>query len=210
MNRPRVLPATIGICSAIIALALLWARPADAHRANVFAWEEGGTIKVETSFSGGGPAINAPVQVRDDATDTLLLTVTTDGQGVASFPIPDAARTARSDLRLVLQAGQGHRGEWIIRADEYLGAPAGAETAPPAPKPAATATSAAKAAPAIDEATLERIVSAAVDKQIAPMRRTLAAMAEPGPSLRDVLSGLGYILGLFGIAAWARSRRERP
>ncbi|MCK9240891.1 hypothetical protein [Desulfocurvus sp.] len=196
------------------ALVLLAALPltAQAHRANIFAYTEGDTIRIEASFSGGKPVLRAPVEVYDAASGALLLTTQTDDQGLGAFPVPQAARDARADLRLVLLAGEGHRGEWVVKAGEYLADAQGpgpaADTAPTA---AATApATAAGAAPAlVDEAALRRIVAETVSHELAPLRRSLAAMAEPGPTVHDVLSGIGYILGLFGIAAWMHGRKAR-
>lgn len=194
-----------------INISLMVVSQAQAHRANVFAYEDSGTIKVETSFSGGRPAMNAPIEVFDDATGAKLADAVTDAQGLCSFPIPEAARQGRLDMRIALTAGEGHRGEWIIKADEYLGAagdasPAAAPQAA-APTPASVETTPAGAAVGVDEAALKRIVAEAVNHELAPLRRSLAAMSEPGPSTRDIFGGIGYILGLFGIAAWTRSRK---
>lgn len=207
---------------AILAALALAALPgaALAHRASIFAYVEGGTIHVEASFSGGKPAMNSPVEVYDNASGALLLTAQTDEQGLGAFAVPQAAREARADLRLVLLAGEGHRGEWIVQAGEYLAdqeaaaptgeaAPQAAAAAAPAGDGAAPAASAMATTPATqwDEAALRRIVAEAVSHELAPLRRSLAAMAEPGPTVHDVLAGIGYILGLFGIAAWMHSRK---
>lgn len=197
---------------AALALAVLAALPeaAQAHRANIFAYTEGDTIRLEASFSGGKPVMNSPVEVYDAASGALLLTTQTDAEGRGAFAVPQAARDARADLNLVLLAGEGHRGEWTIKAGEYLadleGAAPGGEAAPTPGAPSAAPQAASGAAP-VDEAVLRRIVADAVSHELAPLRRSLAAMAEPGPTVHDVLAGIGYILGLFGIAAWMHSRK---
>lgn len=209
MHPARTLRAAALAALAVLALAAL-PGAALAHRANVFAYVEGDTIHVETSFSGGKPAMNSPIEIYDAASGALLLTTQTDAKGLGAFAVPEAAREARADLRLVLLAGEGHRGEWIVKAGEYLAdqeaaAPAG-EAAPQAAGAASAASATAPAVP-VDEAALKRIVAEAVSHELAPLRRSLAAMAEPGPTVHDVLAGIGYILGLFGIAAWMHSRK---
>ncbi|WP_035250908.1 hypothetical protein [Desulfocurvus vexinensis] len=210
MYPARTLRAAALAALAILTLAAL-PGAALAHRANVFAYVEGDTIHVETSFSGGKPAMNSPIEVYDAASGALLLTTQTDAKGLGAFAVPQAAREARADLRLVLLAGEGHRGEWVVKAGEYLAdqeaaAPAGGAAPQAAASPAPQATGAAPAA-LVDEAALKRIVAEAVSHELAPLRRSLAAMAEPGPTVHDVLAGIGYILGLFGIAAWMHSRK---
>ena len=200
----------LGAAAAIVALILLAASQAMAHRANIFAWEDGGNIRVECSFSGGKPAMHAPVTVTDVASGEELAKFKTDGEGMGAFPIPDKARANRLDLRLELMAGEGHRGEWVITADEYLGAAPDAGDAPaetPATQTADAPASAPAATAAVDEAALKRIVDDALAKRLAPINRHLAALADPAPGIRDIAGGIGWILGLFGIAALVRSRR---
>ncbi|BBD08026.1 hypothetical protein [Desulfovibrio ferrophilus] len=196
---------------AILAIPL----PAHAHRSNIFAWAEGDTIHVECAFSGGKPAMGAPIQVLDNATGTLVTEGQTDKEGLCTFAIPTKAREQRMDLKLVLIAGEGHRGEWIITADEYLGEAEADKAATPssqAIEPTTTASSTIDGAmrtASLDEATLKRIVDEAISKRIAPLNHKLAAMAEPGPKASDIFGGIGYILGLFGIAAYFKSKSSR-
>ena len=37
----------------------------------------------------------------------------------------------------------------------------------------------------------------------------LAEMRQKGPTARDIFAGIGYILGLVGIAAYVHSRQKR-
>lgn len=60
----------------------------------------------------------------------------------------------------------------------------------------------------LDEARLatvvEAAVSKAVDEKLAPLKLQLARMAEQDQSarMRDIIGGIGWIIGLVGIAAW--------
>lgn len=88
---------------------------------------------------------------------------------------------------------------------------------PASPAPSAPATPAAQAAPAaLDEAALRRIVAEAVaqsvdqavESRLAPVKRLLAENVQKGPGPTEIAGGIGYIVGLFGIAAYAASRRK--
>lgn len=194
--------------TASLALAILFSAPAWAHRSNIFAWEEGGNINVECSFSGGKPVMNAAIKVLDAAGGAEVALLKTDAKGMGSFPIPDAARQGRMDLRLVLHAGEGHQGEWIITADEYLGElPGSQESAEPAAAPEAVQQPAAATA-AIDETALRRVMDEALDKRLGHINRQLAALADPAPGVRDIVGGIGWIIGLFGMAALVRGRKN--
>ena len=87
-------------------------------------------------------------------------------------------------------------------------APAGLPAATP---PAATpALQAGTSGVVVDQAALQAIVEAAVEKKIAPLRAMLVAEKEKGPGLTEIIGGIGWLVGLAGLAAYAGSRRGRP
>ena len=52
------------------------------------------------------------------------------------------------------------------------------------------------------------MVSRLLDQKLAPIKAQLAQQNAQDPvTLHDVVSGLGWILGLVGIAAWFMSRK---
>ena len=100
----------------MLALVSLWilqtlAGSASAHRVNVFAWVEGDTVYVEGKFPGGKKVKAGKIVVLDPRGVELVSGLTND-QGEYSFKVP-----RQTDLRIVLSAGQGHQGEWVVRAD---------------------------------------------------------------------------------------------
>jgi nickel transport protein len=56
---------------------------------------------------------------------------------------------------------------------------------------------------------LEAIIDAALDRKLKPVTRMLAEIRQEGPTARDIFSGIGYILGLMGIAAYVHSRKKK-
>ncbi len=180
-----------------IALILAAALPAHAHRLNVFAYVEGDRVFVESRFLGGNPAQNADVTVQDDAGKELVLGKT-DREGNCSFAVPQ-----KTQLHVVVNAGEGHRGEWIVKAEELGGAAATLAPAPAvAPMPAVTISNASQ------EAELEAIVERVLERKLAPIRRMLVEQAMRGPNWRDVLGGLGWIAGIVGIAMAITAHRR--
>ncbi len=96
----------------VICFLFLRIEPADAHRVVVFARVEGDTVYVESKFS-GGKRVKAGKIIVTDPQGNELLSGTTDENGEFSFKVPK-----KSELRIVLMAGTGHRGEWTIAAGE--------------------------------------------------------------------------------------------
>lgn len=56
-------------------------------------------------------------------------------------------------------------------------------------------------------AELQNLIETAVARQIKPLREELAAYKEQA-KFRDLLGGLGYLLGLAGLGAWLSQRRK--
>jgi len=47
-------------------------------------------------------------------------------------------------------------------------------------------------------------VGAVVQEQLQPLRRELRALQKQGPSVADIVGGIGWILGLAGVAVLVR------
>ncbi|MEA1921333.1 MAG: hypothetical protein U9N63_01630 [Pseudomonadota bacterium] len=196
--------------------------PAKAHRVNVFAWVEGNTIYTTSKFSGGRVAQKSLIEVYDSQKN-LLLSGHTDNAGAFSFPIPKI-----DDLEIVLQAGNGHRGTWQIKKielakaqEDQSGDPSEPKRASSKPKPTPTTLiekSRPQNRPKISgqspetTAELERIIeetiSRTLDRKLHPLMTMIAETRNPEPGFREILGGLGYILGLIGVAAYVHSRRK--
>jgi len=51
-------------------------------------------------------------------------------------------------------------------------------------------------------------VEAIVKREVAPIKLMLAEMHDAGPSVAEILGGIGWIFGLFGVAAYMKSRNR--
>ena len=184
-----------------------------AHKIRVFAWQDGGNIVTESKFSKGRPAQNVTVSVSEIETGKTLLSGTTDSQGIFSFPIP---KTESKELKIIADGGDGHKNSWNYTLDDTTpadssGPPLLSKTMTTTQLPAQpTAKEAAeKTLQTITTSELTRIIETTLDKKLAPIRKTLAENSEKGPTLKDILGGIGYILGLAGIAAYMQSLKNK-
>jgi nickel transport protein len=179
-----------------------------AHKVTVFAWAEGNTIFTESKFSGGKRVTGGIIEVY--APDgRKLIEGKTNATGEYSFKIPQ-----KTDLEIVLKAGMGHRGEWTLRRDEIEDSSAfGADTnvtGQPADSREKSARLPVQVNPVTGYADIEARLEKVLDKKLKPLisRLNQIKRQEDGPALTDILGGLGYILGLVGIAAYVHSRRR--
>lgn len=210
-NKTRILNIWV-LAIFLLLAAVIFSSPAWAHRVLVFAYAEGNTIQVEGKFVPNTPVRQGKVMVLDKKTDKVLLTGKTNDQGKFSFKIPAAAAAQKMDLKIVVEAAMGHQGYWLLKAASYLPGMKKAGAAPaPAASPAAMPSSAApgaKTAP-VDTKMLEEVVNKALTRQLGPIHEKLAEMAVHRTSLPDILGGLGYILGFFGLWAYFQSKRKK-
>lgn len=193
----------------LVALFVLLSGAALAHRVNIFAYVEGGDVVVECSFSRSNPVRQGTVEVYDQGGE-MLLQGQTDQAGHFRFPVPEQALGSKSGLTIRLLAGEGHQNEWTVDWSELAGAalsPA-ATRAKDAPTPAVSAqtdvTPSQTLAAALTRTELEEIVNAALDAKLAPIKR--AVLEKSGPGLTEIVGGIGWILGLVGLAAYFKSR----
>ncbi len=175
--------------------------PSEAHRLRVFAFENGGVIETEAVFSGGRPAQNAAISIEDPERKTVILTGRTDTHGKFSFPLPNSVKENEKDLNIVVNGGNGHRGQWLLQAEDYLtGPPPSLDTSPP-PRTVISNKESPKPSP-----DLKKIIDNALDEKLAPIKRMLSESRSHKTTLQDVLGGIGYIIGLAGLAAYFRAK----
>lgn len=219
---------------ALCAFLLLGAAsPAKAHRMNIFAWLEGGNVLVECGFGRAQPVIGGQVTVYDNVTNRELLQGRTNRQGAFSFSVPDVIREGHG-LRIEVNAGQGHVGDWVMEASQLYEAAAvqagldraqlaanGSQNAASTP-PVARGTSAARPLPAptaqrpvIDNpdapatrSHVHEIVNDALDAKLAPLHRRMAAMEDRGIGITEIFGGIGWLIGIFAVWFYYRGKKH--
>jgi nickel transport protein len=135
----------------------------------------------------------------------LLLEGKTNEQGNFDFQIP-----VKSSLKVVLEAGMGHRAEWTIPAEEIEGSVTETIQAATQVQDAAKEDrkESERSTEGVSTQEIETAVEKVLDKKLQPILRMLAASQQKNPSLSDILGGLGYILGLVGLAAYVHYRKK--
>ena len=199
-----------------IMLCLFFTGTALAHKVTVFAWVEGNMVYGDSKFSGGKKARNAEVIVWDESGKELLRT-RTDDNGEFSFPVP-----GKTAMRIELLAGMGHKADWTIPLEDLEGVDIAEslanETAALAPADTTEPETAQTAAPQVSapvgidpaqlEAIVEKAVSSALNKKITPLTKIVADLEQDGPTVNDIMGGIGYIFGLMGVAMYFKAKKR--
>ena len=194
-------------------ILLFIANSALAHKVTIFAWNEEDMVYTESKFAGGGKVKNAPVEVYNDKGKKLLEGKTNDS-GEFSFKAPQKGK-----MKIVLFAGMGHRAEWTILIDGFhdsvedidaLKIDSTAMGIKIEQKDSVLFNSNIKLQQInaeikkIVEQSLDEKLEPLLDKKLKPMNKLLAKLQERDLSVQDILGGLGYILGLVGMATYIR------
>lgn len=180
--------------------ALFAAVPAQAHKVIASAYAEGDTIEGEVGFSNGDMATNTLVEVFDD-TGRKLGETKTDADGFFSFtPTEKVIHVFRADL------GAGHVAQYrmgVGELPESLGAIGGVISQAAASEAQATVADTTTT----DLSKIETLVAEAVRKEVKPLRREIAAYKEKN-DMQNILGGVGYIIGIFGVGFYLAARRQ--
>jgi nickel transport protein len=99
----------------LILIICAFTTPALAHRVLVFAYTEGDTVHTESKFVPNTPVRQGKILVLEEKTGKVLLTGQTDDKGKFSFKIPPEAAAQKMNLKIVVEAAMGHRGEWLLK-----------------------------------------------------------------------------------------------
>jgi nickel transport protein len=201
--------ALLGLLAALL-IVVAGAGPAAAHRLKLFVSVEGMTVSGYAFFIGGGRPQDVGYVVKD-AAGAEIHRGRTDQNGGFSW-----TAAAPADYVVALDTGDGHFADEKIAADRFSAAPpAAAAPADPSPPPAAEAPAdaAVPSPPPIEAEALARLVESAAERAVARQLRPLIEaqnLAEARLRFNDIMGGVGMIVGLAGLAAWALSRRRKP
>ena len=169
-----------------------------AHKVNIFAYVEGDKVYTESYFNDGKKCINSKIEVFDNQENKLLEGLT-NAEGEFSFEVPQED----GDLKLVLTASMGHRAEYIISADE-LGDTVGSIKE----KFEEPVSVVSPEVSSLDLKEIQSLIEDALDKKLEPILREIKRSQEHKISPTEIIGGIGYIFGIFGIIAYFLSRKK--
>ncbi|MFD2204502.1 cobalt ABC transporter permease [Kiloniella antarctica] len=187
-----------------------------AHKVIAAAYPDGNLIEGEIGFSSGDMAVNLLVMITDPDGNKLG-EVTTDEEGLFAF-----TATKKVDHIFRADLSAGHVATFSVLAEELpddLAGEGGVVTktisvaqsktvSDPTTSDTLMAVALAESSNliVIDQAALEQLISKA-SKETRSLRKDLVQYKEER-RLQDILGGIGYILGIFGIASFLLGRRK--
>lgn len=172
-----------------------------AHKVNIFAYVEGEKIYTESYFNDGKKCIDSKIEVFDNQGNKLLEGLT-DKEGEFSFEVP----LEDENSKIVLTASMGHRAEYSISADEIRGSVGLIKEENEEPVSIVFPETSS-----VDLKEIQSIIEDTLDEKLKPIMREIIEIKksqEDRISPTEIIGGIGYIIGIFGIAAYFLSRKR--
>ena len=184
----------------------------ESHKVSLFATGDGDSVRAEAYFADGSPCENAVVSALDAAGEELA-SAETDSLGQVTF-----ARLEREAVRLVVEAGMGHRAEFSLMAEE-AGEASTAGMAAESPAMAEPVRGGGEGVTSVTEgvqashanAELVGLLEASLDRRLEPVEASVRRLerAHEKAGTKDAIAGVGFIVGLAGLWALLTNRRRK-
>jgi nickel transport protein len=174
-----------------------------AHKVNIFAYVEGDKVYTESYFNDGKKCIDSKIEAFDNQGNKLLEGLT-DEEGIFSFKVPPED-VIDGDLKVVLTASMGHRAEYIIPANELRG-----DTGLMKEKIEEPASAVSPEGSSLDLKEILSLIEGALDEKLKPIMeemREIKKSQKDRISPTEIIGGIGYIIGIFGIIAYFLNRK---
>ncbi|MBW2649947.1 MAG: hypothetical protein JRC66_02810 [Deltaproteobacteria bacterium] len=181
---------------------------ADAHKVMLYAYVEGEKVFAEGYFGDGKKIVNSNIEVFDSS-GKKLLEGKTDREGLFVFTVPK-----KDDLLLVLNASMGHRATFKIPAnkiDAQEPARKGKSGVINADKKTTSGVeeiSAVEPGVALTAENVRAIVDESLDRKLKPIVGGMLKLQQKRPGITEILGGIGYIFGIFGVIMYFKARRN--
>ncbi|MBI5251107.1 MAG: hypothetical protein HY912_16585 [Desulfomonile tiedjei] len=190
---------------------------AQAHKVNLFAYVEGDRVIVEGYFSAKSRAQDCLVEVFDEG-GKKIHEGKTDEKGMYSFKLGDFPAFT-GGLKIVLEAGMGHKTEYTLSVSDIPGS--AKKDGHPTEQPGKNQPEALPGPPVggsaqvADQAALIAAMEKALEKKLEPIvkmlgnqERLLLEEKYGGPRINDIVGGIGWIVGMVGMAAFFVGRNR--
>ncbi len=171
----------------MIPLTILAPGSASAHRVNIFAWVQDAHIHGEGYFASGKKCIGCSVIMYGSRGEKIEEGVT-DQKGMFFFKCP----AGRDQVKLVLNAGMGHRAETVVDVKNPDFSPGNGNIFTKRTDQ--------------ERCEMEQLLDHKLESLLKEVRAIRKAQEDL--SFKDVISGLGYIFGLMGLALYGFGKRK--
>ncbi len=173
---------------------------ANAHKVSTYAYREGDKIFGECYFVDGSPCKNSKVEIYD-AKGNKIFETTTDEKGKYSFTIKE-----KGTLRIVISAGEGHKAEYKLEGiREKIEKKEAIDNVSLKKEIQSTTPQ-----QSIDKEEIRKIIDETLDSKLQGLRMEIMDLRKQMDkvTLKDVIGGIGYILGVWAIIMLLKRKKN--
>ncbi len=185
---------------AVLISNLFCSTEAFAHRVIIFGWVEGERVITQSRFSNKRAVKGGDIAIFDKGGNRIL-SGKTDTKGEYSFQIP-----GKGPLKILLTVGSAHQAKWTVSEAELALAlikhKHKGDKVPQGPVVVSKENS-------CQQEVIEAAIEKTLDQKLRPVLKYVVESRNRPVSVRDVFGGIGYIIGLVGLAAYMRFRSEK-
>ena len=169
---------------------------AEAHKVSAYAYREGDKVIGECYFVDGSPCKNSVVEVYDSKGKKILQT-TTDEKGKFNFKTQETG-----ELKIVIPAGEGHRAEYTLEAAK--------SEKKEVKKQDAVKQVQKQQTPLVNKEELKQIIDESMDAKLQGIRNEIMDLRKKMDkiNIRDIIGGIGYIFGVWGLIMLIKRRKN--
>ncbi|MFN3505760.1 MAG: hypothetical protein ACK4Y7_06125 [Caldimicrobium sp.] len=181
----------------ILQISFILCNFASAHKVSTYAYREGDKIFGECYFVDGSPCKNSKVEVYDSK-GKKIDELSTDERGEYSFTTKE-----RGTIKVVISAGEGHRTEYTLE-----GPPEKREIKERSPSKEENKSSHYQAS--IDKEEIREIIDEALEVKLQGLRNEIMDLRKEinRVSLREIIGGIGYIVGVWAIIMLLKRKKD--
>ena len=190
----------------LVLTTVLVSQTALAHRLIVFGWVDGEQVITQSRFSNRKAVKGGDISVFD-IEGNQILNGKTDSRGRFAFRIP-----GKKPLKVLLTTSPGHQARWLLSEADLATATTTSKHASFHENEALTDNETFSTPVNQDEdcscqrEDIESAIEKSIDRKLSPVLEYIAESQNSPVSIKDVLGGIGYIIGLVGLAAYLRFR----
>ncbi len=190
----------------LLLFSVLWF-PTDvfSHGMKITARMDNRQLVVESSLEGHKLPKGSEVVVTDNQSKKELLKGAVATKGIFKVPLPTDLLANPVDLLVSVSDRYGHHAKTVVKHELYEGLlPQKQKSQSHTQQPQKDQPE--KELPTSQE-SLRQMMGELMEQKLSPVRAQLAALEKDRVSFRDIIGGIGYLVGLAGLAAWMRSRK---
>ena len=185
---------------AVVMLAIV-APESWAHKANVFAYVENDKIVAEGYFSGKAKAVDCAIQFFD-VNGSKIHEGKTDSNGIYSVKIADLPKIS-GDVKVIISSSDGHKADFTIKSRDLN--QSAAEAPSEIARDSAPNQNVIAQSPMQDHIFLKKTIEDIVDARV---RKLLAEQKDKGPTVVEIIGGVGWIFGMVGMWAYFKPKKQ--